>query len=89
LRTPRSEFDKLREAFASHISSVFETPPVTDHHQFGAYHTGANIRLFSDGLSEAMGHTYAARISGTTELGSNHVFSALAQAEEFQNTGLP
>jgi len=62
LRTPRSEFDKLREAFASHISSVFETPPVTDHHQFGAYHTGANIRLFFDGLPEAMGHTYAAFI---------------------------
>jgi len=61
LRTPRSEFDKLREAFASHISSVFETPaaPITNSVRIIQ---DANIRLFFDGLSEAMGQTYASFI---------------------------
>ena len=61
LRTPRSEFDKLREAFASHISQVFETPPAPITNSVRIIQD-ANIRLFYDGLSEAMGQTYAAFI---------------------------
>jgi len=64
LRTPRSEFDKLREAIASHISPVFETPPAPITNSVRIIQD-ANIRLFFDGLSEAMGQTYAAFIVNT------------------------
>jgi len=54
LCTPRSEFDELREAFASHILSVFETLPAPMKNSVRIMQD-ANIRLFYDGLSEAMG----------------------------------